>query len=195
MPKAHRGTGDECRSKVSIGSKTRHRGSMPPTGLAASIIVATPSEVHPVIRPRRYIRPVRSSPRGNLDGREFRGGGPQQVLLKCFGPGHHKMRAILRWHASTSKFLWGASRGTTSTRSREKPAKNGASHEASHSRALTAVNVAFEVDVLVLERTPQPFDEHVHPAAASTDIELARELPARGCRSLFCGSADAGGRP
>ena len=28
MPQAHRGTGDEYRSKVSIGSKTRHLGSM-----------------------------------------------------------------------------------------------------------------------------------------------------------------------
>ena len=34
-------------------------------------------------------------------------------------------------------------------------------------RGLAAVGVAFEIDVLVLERPPQPFDEDVvHPASA-----------------------------
>lgn len=33
---------------------------------------------------------------------------------------------------------------------------------------LAAVGIAFEVDVLVLEQAPEPFDEHaVHPAAAT----------------------------
>jgi hypothetical protein len=59
---------------------------------------------------------------------------------------------------------------------------------------LEAIGIGFEEDILVLQRSPQPLDEHIiHPAAASirgNRRSLRRERPGEGfgseLRALVC---------